>query len=756
MKKWQKILLVLLIIALLLILTFCIFCGYIINQIDKDAVKNVSFLTSVKQTNIYDNEDKLITQTSNVNNNTILYDQLPQHTINAFIAIEDQKFFEHKGINAIRIIKAGFKNLINGYAKEGASTITQQLVKNTIVGSEKTWTRKIQEAYLAMQIEKNFTKEEILQTYLNVIYFGSGAYGIESASKTFFGCSASELNLEQSATLAGIIKSPQYYSPFENKENCIKRRNLVLLQMFKQNKITQEQYENAKNTDLEILEEQISDTNDLYLKYTIAEASKILNISEKDLVSSGLKIYTYKNSNEQDELYNSFSKQYDTEFKNKEIDSCLVVIDNKTNGINCLISNTNKFLPKRQPASLIKPILCYAPAFELNLLAPASPILDETITYGNYTPKNVDNKTSGWISTREALAKSKNIPAVKVLDYVGIDKAKQYAEKLGIKFDKTDNHLAISLGAMKYGVSPLEIANAYTAFANNGLYKNYSFIKKIENKNGKTLYVNDKNKTEVFRDDTSYQINDILQYTTKIGTAKRLSKFNNLCVKTGTMGIDTNNCNSDIWCVAYNKDKTICSWSGNTTGNEINNLNSNQNGGTTAARFCEIALNKINLSDEKFEKPESITELKIDTKILEAKQILCLKNDNTQEKYVKSDIFSKYFEKILQEETNKILQPPKITAKRIGENLIFEWAGYDNLEYKIYKILNYEEKLITTIKGKSPTTTYSITIPNETCEFYVTFINQENETIKSNVIKYYKNKNNNINLNKNIKKSWFF
>ena len=400
--------------------------------------------------------------------------------------------------------------------------------------------------------------------------------------------------------------------------------------------------------------------------------------------------------------------------------------------------------------------MCYAPAFELNLLAPASPILDETITYGNYTPKNVDNKTSGWISTREALAKSKNIPAVKVLDYVGIDKAKQYAEKLGIKFDKTDNHLAISLGAMKFGVSPLEIANAYTAFASNGLYKNYSFIKKIENKNGKTLYVNDKNKTEVFRDDTSYQINDILQYTTKIGTAKRLSKFNNLCVKTGTMGIDTNNCNSDIWCVAYNKDKTICSWSGNTTGNEINNLNSNQNGGTTAARFCEIALNKINLSDEKFEKPESITELKIDTKILEAKQILCLKNDNTQEKYVKSDIFSKYFEKILQEETNKILQPPKITAKRIGENLIFEWAGYDNLEYKIYKILNYEEKLITTIKGKSPTTTYSITIPNETCEFYVTFINQENETIKSNVIKYYKNKNNNINLNKNIKKSWFF
>lgn len=752
MKKIFKILVFSLILCSGFVIGFCVYCQSVIGTIDKSVISNLNLAVSNTHTTILDNQNNTIISRTTNSSNAAKIDELNSQTINAFLAAEDHNFYRHHGINPKRIIKAGFKNLKNGYNKEGASTITQQLVKNTMLSNEKTFERKIKEAYLATQLENKFTKDEILESYLNAVYFGSNAYGIESAANLFFDKKASNLDLNESATLAGILKSPKNYSPIYNIAKSVQRRNTVLKRMLDLKYITQNEYENTVLEPLNIKQNTLKN-NELYINYTMQEAASILNLSEKDIASMGYKIYTFLENNEK--LNAKYQNLFENEKKEKNIDGCLVMIDNNTMGVNMLLSNKNAELKKRQPASLIKPILCYAPAFDLDILAPATPILDEQTSFNGYEPKNSDDKYDGWISTRDALIKSKNIPAIKTLSYVGIDKAKEYAKKCGIDFSNDDNHLALSLGSLKNGITPLEACSAYCTFSNQGNFEHCHFVKKIEDKFGNMIYNSTNNKIKVFKEETCYITNDVLKQTPTQGTAKRLSQFKNICAKTGTNGVKNSNENLDAWCVVYNPEKTICSWIGNTSGNPKNNLSKEQNGSNLGAKFCELILKNIDINfDKKYQKPDGIITKNVTTKQVNNQQILLLDDAKMQKNTTKSDIFTQnYISKL---EKQEILDQNTLClrAAKNDEKIEFSFNSFKGKTYCLNKIKDNQTQCLKSILGDFPNTTFTLENFENDAEYYVSLKENDNEIV-SNKIKIKCIKNLTLS-NEKISKQWFF
>lgn len=752
MSKIAKVFLILFCIVAVIFLAVFTYIVIIISQAGQTTTLDVAKLNSYNsQVKIYDYNNNELVTTSATGNKTISLEELPDYVPQAFISIEDKLFYKHNGLNVGRIFKAGLKNLVSGYAKEGASTITQQLIKNTHLSNEKTLSRKIQEAYLAIQLEKKYDKNDILETYLNVIYFGNGAYGIESAAQNYFGHSAKELTLDESAILAGVIKSPRTYSPILNPDNCLKRRNLVLKNMLEDEVINQTAYEEAVSKGLS-LTPNVS-ANDNFNKVILEQAMSILNLSEKDISTMGFKIYTYINK----EIQNEISQKMQT-FDN--IDNGLMIVDNKTNGVVAYLGNCDI---NRQVGSTIKPILCYAPAFETGTLSPISPIKDEPINISGYSPKNANNKYLGWVSTRTALAKSLNIPAIKTLEYNDIDKSIKVAKKFGLHFDKEDRHLAIALGATKSGESLTTMTNAYSTFARNGSYSNLNFIRKIELNGNNVVYKNNNNFNQIIGTDTAFLINDILKNTITDGTAKRLSTLNiPLAAKTGTVGTDLDSTNTDAWCISYNPKYTVGVWYGNTTGNTENNLLSNQNGGTIATDSNKIAwsiLKKHYNVLQDFDIPDNVSQIAIDTLSLNSQKIE-LASPDTPEKYIIKEWFSnRFIPKNTSNNFDKITQP--VLNMQVKDKLIFQWEGLEYLNYELHKITQNKDTLIETFEGKNDTFNYTLPLPEKNTEFYLTvkYKNAEiDKSIKSNTEKYYitANLDNKESATRKIRKGWFF
>ncbi len=733
MKKIVKFLIFMGVIVVMVISGLSVYTYVCIQELEPNLLSNKTLLGNFDtKLNFYDNRDILLEQTSANGKAITKLEELSDWTKNAFIAIEDKGFYQHNGLNFKRILKASFDNITNGYAKQGASTISQQLIKNTHLTRDKTLKRKIQEAYLTTKLENKYSKNDILETYLNVIYFGNGAIGIERAAQTFFNCSASELNLAQSATLAGLIKSPSYYSPINNLENCLNRRNLVLKEMLKENYISQQQYSESVNSGEQLsLQHSLVNANCFY-QHTIQEAQKILDLSEKDVALSNYKIYTYLDSNLQSSLADGFQNIIYKNSSNKKIDSVLVVLDNKTLGIKALVSTSNNADIKRQPGSLIKPILCYAPAFDMGILSPISPLNDSTIKFGDWTPSNVDGRTDGWITTRQSLYQSKNIPAVKVLEYVGLEKAKKYATQLGIDFEEEDNHLALSLGAMQYGVSPLQMAAAYANFANSGNYGDYKLIRKIENLSGQVVYEDQLSRQQVFNEETAFLINDTLEDCVRLGTAKKLNSLPiTLSAKTGTVGAKENNQNTDAWCVSYNTQYTLCAWAGNLSGNTQNNLSKEQNGGTLGANLNKIVWQALNLEEDiKFKKPDSIKSIKVDYLDWKEKHIVNLASEKTPDRYTLTDFCS---ERYLPQTTGSRfvkVASPTLSVKKEQSNAILTWNSERFLKYDVYE--NGE------LYDKDCSSPYSIPVSEGRIDYFIVARNQfSGAEAKSDLVTLY-------------------
>lgn len=708
MKKRTKIFFtILLFIAILFLCFMSIFFGYIITKsyslkLDKDKISS-----AISQVRFYDNRNDNINGEL-INNENIKLSELNQYTIDAFLCIEDKEFYNHDGLNYKRIVGAMFTNLKEMSFVQGASTISQQLIKNTHLTNEKTISRKINEMILTKKLENEFTKNEILETYLNVIYFGEGCYGIESASKNYFNISASDLTLSQSAILAGIIKSPARYSPIYNFENCLKRRNLVLSEMLKDNKISIDEYNTALFEVITIEKNNYKSYVKNYYDYAINEACDILNLLESEILNGKYKIYTYLDLKKQEDLCNIINDEHNYE-KNKygnTPDGMGIIIDNKTNGVVAFAQNSDYNLIKlnRQPGSTIKPILVYAPALEQGLISPITQILDEETDFDGYVPHNVGG-FHGYISVRDSIAKSLNVPAVKVLQESGIEYSKKFAEKSGIKFNKNDNGLAIALGGFTDGITLKDLTNSFTTFANLGYYKDAKFIKRIETKDGLVLFDNESKKAlKVMSDDTAYLMTDMLISGVENGTSKKLDSLNyQVAGKTGTVAVKGTNYNTDAISVAYTTDYTIGSWLGNYTLKDEFNLSSSNNGGTFATQILKDTFNSIykDYKPDNFKKPDSIVELEIDSLTLENEHKILIATDDYPERYKLKEIFST---KYLPSEKSKTFVNLKVenfeakNNKDLSNTITFE--AKKHLKYQIVCIHKNNEIILDTIENK--------------------------------------------------------
>lgn len=708
--------------ALLCICTLVFFASYLTVMYATSEVKfdKTKITDSTLQIHLYDNKNTPLKHTF-LKGEYISLNLLPSYVSDCFICIEDKEFYNHNGINLKRMVVAMAKNIVSFSFKEGASTISQQLIKNTHLTNEKTIKRKINEIKLTKELEETFTKDQILEYYLNVIYFGDNCYGIQNASEHYFSHSASKLTIDESAMLAGIIKSPNKYHPIKNYDKCIARRNLILNELKEDKKITEQEYINAKNTKTKIVNNTSINNENSYVWSAIQEAGEILKMPEKQIAIGEYRIYTYMDSEKQKALENSYDK-------NTDLDLSMISINSNNGGIEAYVEKADLHIinMKRQPASAIKPTLVYASAINENIISPTTPILDDDVTINGYTPKNIGNKKYGYVSATDALSKSLNIPAVKVLSYVGIDKAKAYLERQNIEFCEKDNNLAIALGGMTYGTTLKELTNTYQTLANKGNYIQAKFISHIVDKGGNVIYKNNNKQKSIYREDTAYLTTKMLQATVKTGTAKRLSDVNfEVASKTGTSSLSKNNI--DAYNISYTTQDVVGCWVG-----KIDNSPIDVVGGGSPTVYVKNYLNKIycNQKPKNFVMPSSVVEREIDLISLNEEHCVYLANDYLPERYREKAIFSRFYLPKHKYLKNISLSPPNITGcvKNGVATICFDANPQET--YELYEIIDGNEILIDSLSGKKGNAEFCLSISNNQIHKYA---------IKSKITNYKTN-----------------
>ena len=592
----------------------------------------------------------------------------------AFISAEDKRFYSHSGVDYIRIGGAIISNIKTRSFSEGASTISQQLIKNTQLSSEKTISRKLKEIKLTKALEKKYKKDDILELYLNNIYFGNGCYGIENASLHYFSKSAKDLSLAESAILAGTINAPSIYDIESNPEKANKRKNLILDLMLKYGHISSSECENAKNETVNLNLSKLSSNNYLYNEI-IQEACQKLVVSENELKNSGTKIYTYLNLAVQNEISKVIKEKYSSLESSPSVAS--IITDNETHGIVAIYGNKNTLTSNHQPGSCIKPVLVYAPAIENNIVSPATKILDEKINYSGYCPENADKKYHGMVSVRTALKNSYNVPAVKLLKEVGITDAQNFARKMNINFSEQDNNLAIALGGMTDGITLKTLLDSYTTFANYGYYNNSVFIDKIV-KNHKIIYKNTQNNNnneKIMSDSTAYLITDMLKDSVSSGTAKRLKNFDfEIASKTGTVGLSSSKENTDAYNISYTTKHTLLSYFGGKV------MPESINGSTYPTMLTKDILSIIYSKSRpnNFTKPSSVLKVKIDKKLYENENIVKMTSDENNSL---TEIFSKSSLPSSTNQNNFSVQVANLKNKKP----IIKMTLNDNFGLKLYR-----------------------------------------------------------------------
>lgn len=556
---------------------------------------------------------------------------VPDAVRGAFIALEDRRFYSHKGYDIKAMARAAWVNLKSGGTVEGASTITQQLVKNTHLGAERTLSRKLKEIALAMKIEEKYTKDEILSMYLSVIYFGAGAYGIKAASRVYFGCTPDELTLSQAATLAGIVKNPSRYSPKNSVEEAEKRRNLVLDVMCREGYIRSDERDAAKREKIVVASpaENDGDCAKQYIALVADEVCDALGITEYQLGNSGLSIYTAYDPAMQSVLVdNTVSK---ANYSAAGIDGSASVICNATGEINAYYSTTGYEI-SRGPGSAIKPLAVYAPALEEGKITLATPIRDEKTDFGGYSPQNFDGVYYGDTTPREALKKSMNSAAVRVLTFVGAEKAAEYCSALGIEVNKEDANLALALGATGKGVNTNTLAAAYSTFARGGEYIPPHTVRSVV-KEGKKVFSTRVFGKRVFSPETATLITDCLCDTAKSGTARTLSALPfRVAAKTGTVQSGDGN-NTDAWSVSYTSLHTLAVWHGADKMDEL--------GGGHATRHAASIWRGL-YGEEKpadFTMRGDVVRMPVDTYSTLKNRMATLADESTPERYLASELF---------------------------------------------------------------------------------------------------------------------
>lgn len=586
---------------------------------------------------IYDGQSDVVTRLHGVQDRTwVSISELQPSTVYAFISAEDARFFEHEGVDVIRIAGAIVADIKAGSYVQGASTISQQLIKLSHLTSEKTISRKAEEAALAYEMERQYSKEDILEMYLNYVYFGGGYYGIEAAAEGYFGVHTSDLTLDQSAMLAGILKSPSGYAPHINYAASINRRNNILRLMQDYGYITDDEKKQAAAKRPTILHDKNEEYSGYYTDAVTKSAAALMGITVDELIRGGYSIYSAMDSDIQHYCEEMFKNG--ELFPAEDSEAAIVVLEPSTGMVVAMVGGRsytggisfNRATDiRRQPGSVIKPVIAYAPAFEYLNYTAADMILDEETTFADYTPSNYGNKYYGWVTVREAVTKSLNVPAVKTLSAVGVYRAKDFAKRCGIEFDDKDDSLALALGGFTYGVSPLQIAGAYSCFASGGIYNTPTLIKKITDRNGLTVYEYRQDSRRVMSEANAYILTSMLKSVVTEGTGHRLNTLDiPIAGKTGTVGLA--NGNRDAWMAGYTPEYTAVVWQGYDS-DRLGLLPSSATGGTYPALMLYELFNHIYPDGRSgdFEKPESVKQYSIDAKTLKKQHKAVLANAMT-------------------------------------------------------------------------------------------------------------------------------
>lgn len=582
---------------------FCALAGYMFIMVSGEKIyqQNINKLAVNGPTQIFDRNGTLIQERSVRTGDPVQYDEIPKLLVDAFVATEDRRFFEHQGVDIWSIGRAAVRDVVARSAVEGGSTITQQLAKNVFLNDDKTFFRKATELSIALAIERKMTKEEIITTYLNRIFFGKGAYGIKEASETYFGVTdLNKLKVWQIATLAGLPKAPSRYNPQSNPDLSKERRGVVLQLMADQGYITQAEAKEAAAVDYAYdSPNKDKDKNyEAFIEYAMQEAEDVTGLTSDDLNRGGYKIYTTMDAKAQQTLETSFQNNdlFEKSVDDVPVQGSMVIVNNDTAGIVALLGgrnyNTGNFsrvTSRRQPGSAFKPIISYAPALESGKFTPNSLLSNEKQCFGNYCPTNLHGYSS-TVTMDEAVQDSINIPAVWTLNQIGIDTGLAFTKSVGFSLTDQDRNLALALGGLSTGTNTLEMAQAYRTFADGGTYTPAYSVKSIVDSGGDEVYKNKAESSEVMSKQTANEMTQMLQDVVNDGTGKRAQINRPVAGKTGTTqhGIEgfSSSANRDAWFVGYTKEWTAAVWMGYDKPDRTHLLN--QSSGMAAAMFAAV------------------------------------------------------------------------------------------------------------------------------------------------------------------------
>ncbi|QNK90654.1 PBP1A family penicillin-binding protein [Sporosarcina sp. resist] len=531
-----------------------------------------------RPTYIYDINGEVASKVSNSKIEGVSLDQIPTELIEAFVATEDQHFYKHNGINYFGITKAFMKNLVKGEVVAGGSTITQQLSKNVFLTSETTYTRKFKELIFTKKIERTYSKDEIMERYLNQIYFGEGAWGIQRAAHVYFGKDVSELTLNESATLAGLVKAPSNLSPYKNMGKALDRRNIVLSLMKSEGYISQQDLDKNLDQPIVLTDKETIDYKGkypYYVDYLIEEAVNMYGLTENEVLSGGLHIYTELNPVIQDateEVYQNEDNFPDSK-PDQLIQSGSVFLNPKTGGISALVGGRGDYTYKRfnnatnlvrQPGSALKPLAVYTSALEQGYDFDDM-LVDEPINIDGYQPQNIDKRYRGHVTLYDALINSYNIPPVWLLNEIGIEKGFSTVERFGIPLEKEDHNLGLALGGLHQGTSPLLMAQAFSAFPNDGIMMQAHAISEIKDAEGKIIGKWSDKSSQVTEPEVAQKMTYMLKGVVDNGTARNAQIPGiDVAGKTGTTQLPFPGVagSKDHWFVGYTPDLVGATWLG--------------------------------------------------------------------------------------------------------------------------------------------------------------------------------------------------
>ena len=540
-------------------------------------------------------------------------DAISENLQNAVVATEDRSFYKNNGINYGRFFLA----ILTLGRSGGGSTITQQLAKNAYLSQDQTVERKAKEFFLALEINKKYSKKEILTMYLNNAYFGNGVWGIEDASKKYFGVSASQLSLDQSAVLAGMLKGPEIYNPLYSVENATNRRNTVLQNMVAAGYIDQKTADQSAAVDIhgQLVDAYEGKSEDYrypsYFDAVINEAVNEYGLTEEDIVKNGYRIYTELDQNYQASMQVIYDNTalFPVAEDGTRAESGSVALDPKTGGVRALVGRvgsdqnpgfrTYNYATQaaRSPGSTIKPLVVYSPAVAEGW-STNKELDNSTTQYGSYEVNNYAGiQSSPTVPMYQALAESLNLPAVATANDLGLDTVFEYGKKFGLNMDKVDKSLAVALGA---GVTtnPMQMAQAYGTFANGGVMNDAHLITKIENASGQVVKSHSQKSTRVLSGSTTDKMTNMMLGTFSNGTGVNAAPYGyTMAGKTGTTETSFNkDLSGDQWVIGYTPDVVISQWLGFPTTDEDHYL-TDSSAGTASEIFRNVANSVLPYTD---------------------------------------------------------------------------------------------------------------------------------------------------------------